>query len=154
MENFNILKSNKFYQDIFDIIVQIGIDKLDANYGNSTISFCPKNLNSYQFELVFWLNENRISLNILDWYEIIDSYLFDDNEAFEVFKYIDTIFRNIVVIEEYGVLKSHKIYKKNIEYTTLINGEIIKLNSPQILGYKYPWTKIELLNRKVFIPLY
>ena len=64
MNKLNIIKSNDFYKIIFQIISKIGVENCNINYGYYTISFRPKDINTYDFEIVFWLNENRISFNI------------------------------------------------------------------------------------------
>ena len=120
MEELAVIKLNNLYKDLF-IILKIGIENLQIITDEYAISFRPNNSNLYDFELVFWLNENRISLNIEDWYEIIDSYLGDEKEAFEVFEFIDTIFKNEVLIENYCTEKSNKTYKRNLVYQAKIN---------------------------------
>ena len=102
MNIFPILESNKYYSKILEIIYKkIGIDKFEViNYDNCFIAFRFNSPESYKFELVFWLNENRLSFNIEDWYEIIDSHFVDDKDASEVFDFINTILKNKVLIEE------------------------------------------------------
>lgn len=154
MENLNIIKLNNYYKETFNIILKLGVANLQIIKDQYAISFRPKKSNTYDFELVFWLNENRISLNIEDWYEVIDSYLEDEKEAFEVFEFIDTIFKNEVLIENYCTENSNKTFKRNLVYLAKINNEIQKVNNPKKLYFKLPWIKEKLVNVKEFKSLY
>lgn len=153
MERLDAIKLNNFYKEIFSIVLKIGIENLNIDFGDYTISFRPKNIDTYDFELVFWLNENRISFNIEDWYEVLDSYLTDEKEAFEVFEFINTIFKNKVLIEEYST-RANRIYKKNLVFSAKINNQIQKISNVKILHFKLPWIKAKLVKVKEFKSLY
>ena len=153
MERLDAIILNNFYKEIFSIVLKIGIENLNIDFGEYTISFRPKNTDTYDFELVFWLNENRISFNIEDWYEVIDSYLNDEKEAFEVYEFIDTIFKNKVFIEEYRG-RTNKTFKKNLVFVAKIDNQIQKISNPKNLHFKLPWIKTELFKVKEFKSLY
>lgn len=156
MNKLVLLDNNPLYTKLLDIVKnKIGIDKFEIiSNSESLIAFKYNHTDCYNFEIVFWLNENRISLNIEDWYEIIDSYLEDAKEAFEVFKFIDTIFKNEVLIENYCTEKSNKTYKRNLIYTGKIDDLIKKINNPKVLIFKFPWVKEKLYKTEKFKPLY
>lgn len=154
MKRLDIIKFNNLYIRIFNIVLKIGIDNLIINFGNFTISFRPKKITEYDFELIFWLNENRISFNIEDWYEVLDSYLTDEKEAIEVFEFIDTIFKNEVLIENYCLENSSKLYKRNLVFTAKINNIIQKVSNEKKLFFKLPWVKEKLNTTNKFKPLY
>lgn len=155
MNIFPILESNKYYSKILEIIYKkIGIDKFEViNNDNCFIAFRFNSPESYKFELVFWLNENRLSFNIEDWYEIIDSYFVDDKDASEVFDFIDTILKNKVLIEECGG-RTNKTFKKNLVFVAKIDNQIQKISNPKNLHFKLPWIKTELFKVKEFKSLY
>jgi hypothetical protein len=153
MDKLEIIKSNYLYRDVFEIVLNIGIENLDIACCDYTISFRPKNSDFYDFELVFWLNENRISFNIEDWYEIIDNYLENEKEAFIVFEFIDTIFKYEILIEEF-IGNNNKVFKKNLVFTTKMNNQIKKSNNVQILHFKFPWIRLKLSKSIIYKPLY
>lgn len=156
MNELAFLNKNSLYVKSLSIIYdKIGIDKFDIiNNNENLIVFRFNSLESYSFEIVFWLNESRISLNIEDWYEIIDSYLKTDKEALETFDFIDTIFKNKLLIEKYCTEKSNKIYKKNLVYTSRINDKIQEVSNVKKLFFKLPWVNEKLHKTEKFKPLY
>lgn len=156
MNKLVLLDNNPLYIKSLDIVKnKIGIDKFEIiSNSESLIAFKYNHIDRYNFEIVFWLNENRISLNIEDWYEIIDSYLVDEKEAFEVFEFIDTIFKNEVLIENYCTEKSNNTYKRNLVYIGKIDNSIRKINNPKKLNFKFPWVKEKLYKTEKFKPLY
>ncbi|MBS3992182.1 MAG: hypothetical protein KGZ87_00520 [Bacteroidetes bacterium] len=155
MDRLARLKNNQFYARILDIIYdKIGVNKFEIIDNNENlIAFRFNSPDNYSFDIVFWLNENRISFNIEDWYEIIDSYLADDKEASEVFDFIDTIFKNEVLIEEYKG-RTNKIFKKNLVFVTKVNDRIQKISNVKTLHFKLPWVKTELGKVNEFKALY
>lgn len=156
MNKLESLDDNSLYTKSLSIVKdKIGIDKFEIiNDNESLIAFRYSHTNSYNFEIVFWLNENRISLNIEDWYEIIDSYLANENEALAVYEFLDTLFKNEVLIENYCTGNSSKTYKRNLVYLAKINNAIQKVNNPKKLYFKFPWIKEKLKTTKKFKPLY
>lgn len=150
------LDDNPLYLRSLSIIKdKIGIDRFEIiNNTESLVAFKYNHTDYYNFEIVFWLNENRISLNIEDWYEIIDSYIGNEKEALEVYEYIDTIFKNEVLIENYCTEKSNKIYKRNLVYLAKFNNEIQKVNNPKNIHFKFLWIKERLHKTEKFKPLY
>lgn len=154
MKNFDIIKQNCFYSDTFSIILKIGVEKLNVNYGDFTISFRPKNSNTYDFELVFWLNEKRISFNIEDWYEVLDDYIENEEQAFKVFEFIDTIFKNNLIIEQYSNKRLNVVTSKKLIFTTKINGLIKIIDMSKRIKFLFPWQKEILFKKNEFKPLY
>ena len=145
---------NEIYKPILNIIGKIGMDKFKKIDFQDGITYKYDIDDKLPFEIVFWSNEHRISFNIDDWYELLDSYLPDENEAFEVFEFIDTIFKNKIIIKDYSVNNSNKIYKKTITYTTKINNEIKEIYHENIKKFKFPWIKYRLINERSFKNIY
>jgi hypothetical protein len=156
MNKYESLNENWFYTQLLNIIYEkVGIDKFDIIDNNENLIVFRFNFpKSYNFEIVFWLNESRISFNIADWYEIIDSYIINDKDSHEVYDFIDTIFKNKVLIEKYCTEKSNRIYKKNLVYSERINDKIQEVVNVKKMFFKLPWIKEKLIIINEFKPLY
>ena len=154
MENIDIIKKNDLYRNTFNVILKIGVQRFNINQSDFTIAFRPKIADIYDFELVFWLDENRISFNIEDWYEVLDDYITTEEEALKVFEFIDTIFQNKLIIEQYSKKNSNIITSKKLIFTSKINGLIKIVNLGKRIKFLLPWQKEILLKKDVFEAFY
>ena len=154
MENIDIIKKNDLYRNTFNVILKIGVQRFNINQSDFTIAFRPKIADIYDFELVFWLDENRISFNIEDWYEVLDDYITTEEEALKVFEFIDTIFQNKLIIEQYSKKNSNIITSKKLIFTSKINGLIKIVNLGKRIKFILPWQKEILLKKDVFEAFY
>jgi len=153
VKKIDILSNNKFYSKLYNVIYKtIGVNNFKVTSNDLFISFQLITANQYSFVITFWLNNDRISFDIEDWYEIQDQYIENENDTDVVFQFIDTIFRNRIIMEEYGT--KGKVYKKSISYTTKINGVIETITQNKIIKLSFFWNKVELINRREFNPIY
>lgn len=141
------LKNNFFYKVIYSEIIQkIGVIKFKKEENIDFIIYKSLLIDNYYFELIFWKNENRISVNVDDWYEFLDEYYNLDQDIHNTLNYLKTFFSNEVIIEEYSNQKNNIIVKKNIIFYGFINKKNQILNIQNSIKFYFPWNKIVKTN--------
>jgi hypothetical protein len=154
MKELKEIERNLFYKKTFNILLNIGLENLKINYDKLIISFSPKSTETYNFELTFWLNENRISFNIDKWYEVLDDYIQNEIDSTEIYNFINTIFTNELIIEEYSTFKNNKIIKKKLIFKSLVEDGIKEFNLDYNVKYSFPWVKFKLQKINRYKKLY
>jgi hypothetical protein len=141
------LKNNFFHKVIYSEIIQkIGVIKFKIEENIDFIIYKSLLIDNYYFELIFWKNENRISVNVDDWYEFLDEYYNLDQDIHNTLNYLKTFFSNEVIIEEYSNQKNNIIVKKNIIFYGFINKKKQLLNIQNSIKFYFPWNKIVKTN--------
>ncbi len=149
MSKINELRENELYKDVYLFIETSIGTKPELIFDDSFIVLKYTADKKPEFQICFWLNEDRVSF-FLEEFEIIDEYLKNINDTIYLKKFIEEILTNEVALEKFKS-KKNKVFKKVIEYSGIEDNRKKVFSENHIYKFKFPWIELDYSKVK-FIP--
>ncbi len=139
--SIEILEKNILYKFIYELVIKkIDLKPEIVFNDESTIVLKYEGHKKANFQICFWLNENRISC-LLEEIEIIDEYIKNEAQASDLKNFIKEVLSHNVRLKFYKNQKD-VLFKKSLFYTSIENEKIKLFSENQLFKIRFPWIKL------------